>query len=276
MLTIKNPANLRHTLLCAIVAEQNLLIEDINMRRNPPGLKAEESRFLSMIESISNGCKIIVTKGATHMKFYAGLITNNEGIEFTFDCGLHRSIGYYLEYLILLAMFGKNSLSVKLTGITNDNHDNSVDSIQHHLVPLLKEHYEFDNELSIKIIKRGYFPDGGGEVQVSIPTIKKLKKVNLEERGYIKRIRGVCSGSKMSTSILNDVKDKIKNAFLEYLPDVWVYTDFYKGDKAAQCSGYSLSLKAETTTGSILTFDAAYEGESTEEFCKKIVDQFTD
>ena len=56
------------------------------------------------------------------------------------------------------------------------------------------------------------------------------------------------------------MKDQIKNAFLDYLPDVWVYTDFYKGDKAALSSGYSLSLKAETTTGSVFTYDAAFEG----------------
>ena len=75
------------------------------------------------------------------MRFYAGMITNNEGVQFNFDCGLHRSIGYYLEYLILIAIFGKNSLNINLTGITNDNHDNSVDSIQQHLIPLLKEYY---------------------------------------------------------------------------------------------------------------------------------------
>ncbi len=74
------------------------------------------------------------------MRFYAGMITNNKGVQFNFYCGLHRSIGYYLEYLILIAMFCKNYLNINLTGITNDNHDNSVDSIQQHLIPLLKEY----------------------------------------------------------------------------------------------------------------------------------------
>lgn len=55
----------------------------------------------------------------------------------------------------------------------------------------------------MQIIKRGYAPDGGGHIHIVIPTIKKLKRVNLEEKGYIKRIRGVCAGSKISTSILN-------------------------------------------------------------------------
>lgn len=77
MLSRRDPANFRHTLFCAIVAEQNLVIEDINLHRNPPGLKSEESRFLKLIENVSNGAKMIVTKGGMHLRFYPGLITNN-------------------------------------------------------------------------------------------------------------------------------------------------------------------------------------------------------
>ena len=29
------------------------------------------------------------------------------------------------------------------------------------------------------IVKRGYLPEGGGRIHIVIPTIKKLKKVNL-------------------------------------------------------------------------------------------------
>ena len=39
---------------------------------------------------------MIVTKGGMHLRFYPGLITNNESIEIDFDCGTERSIGYYL------------------------------------------------------------------------------------------------------------------------------------------------------------------------------------
>ncbi len=35
-------------------------------------------------------------------------------------------------------MFGKNSLNIRLQGITNDSYDSSVDTIQQHLIPLLK------------------------------------------------------------------------------------------------------------------------------------------
>ena len=86
-----------------------------------------------------------MTKGSTHLNFSPGVITNNDSIELEFDCGVHRCIGYFLEYLFLFAMFGKNALNIRLKGITDNGHDSSVDTIQQHLIPLLKEHYGFDN-----------------------------------------------------------------------------------------------------------------------------------
>lgn len=39
MLVKKNPSNFRHHIFCALVAEQNIVLEDINLNRHPPGLK---------------------------------------------------------------------------------------------------------------------------------------------------------------------------------------------------------------------------------------------
>ena len=37
-----------------------------------------------------------------------------------FDCGYIRSISYFLEYLLIIALFGKSNLAITLKGITND------------------------------------------------------------------------------------------------------------------------------------------------------------
>lgn len=276
MLLKKDPQAFRQQILCAIVAEQNLVLEDINLHHHPPGLLPEESHFLKLVASISNGCKVIVTKGSTLLKFYAGVISNNEGVELHFDCGTTRGIAYYLEYLLLMAMTGKTTLNVHLHGLTNHPQDNSVDSIQNQLIPLLKQHYGLDNELQMRILKRGYLPEAGGHVHVVIPSVRKFPKINLEEKGYVKRVRGTCAGSKISTSILNKVKDKVKARMLEYLPDVWVYSDYYKGDKASLSPGYSLSLQAETTTGATITFDTCFSQGTPEGFADSALDCFLD
>lgn len=96
MIEKKDPRVLRHHLLCSLVAEQPLLLEDINIHHHPPGLLPEESRFLRLIEAITNGTKAMVAKGSTLLKFYPGMVTNNDGLEVHFECGSDRSIAYYL------------------------------------------------------------------------------------------------------------------------------------------------------------------------------------
>jgi RNA 3'-terminal phosphate cyclase-like protein len=128
----------------------------------------------------------------------------------------------------------------------------------------------------MKIISRGYLPNGGGHVHIVIPSIRKFNRINLEEKGYIKRVRGTCAGSKISTSILNEVKDKCKAKLLEYLPDVWIYSDYYKGEKASLSPGYSLTLQAETTTGGTITFDSCFEAGTTEIFATNVLNSFLD
>lgn len=44
------------------------------------------------------------------------------------ECNTQRSVGYYLEALIMLAPFMKNSLRAVLKGVTNDQNDPSVSS----------------------------------------------------------------------------------------------------------------------------------------------------
>lgn len=265
MLHFKNPANLRQVLLCSVLSERPVTAELINQFETPSGLKPCEERFLQLVETVSNGCKLAISKGGNQLRFQPGLVTNNEGVEFDFDCGLDRCISYYLEYLLVIAIFSKSALNVHLQGITNDEYDNSVDSIQQELLPLLKERYGFDNELQMKVLKRGYLPLGGGDVHVIIPSVKSLNKVTLLEKGYVKRIRGVCAGSKISTTFLSRTVNKTREVFNQYLPDVWVFTDYFKGDKSSVSPGYSLSLVAETNTGSLLTADATLENNDPEE-----------
>jgi len=79
-----------------------------------------------LIEKITNGTKVQIDESGTRVKFYPGVITNNDGAEFEFDCGLGRSLSYFIEPLIVLGMYGKTALVCALTGITNDALDVSV------------------------------------------------------------------------------------------------------------------------------------------------------
>lgn len=73
-------------------------------------------KFLRLVERISTGAKIEINKVGTFIKYYPGVLTNNDGVIFEFDCGLQRGISYFLEGILLLCIFGKTSLNLLLKG----------------------------------------------------------------------------------------------------------------------------------------------------------------
>ena len=56
----------------------------------------------------------------------------------THDCPLSRSVGYFLEPLVMLAPFSKRPMNLTLRGITTDDKDLSVDLIRTVTLPHLQ------------------------------------------------------------------------------------------------------------------------------------------
>jgi len=50
----------------------------------------------------------------TKLKYRPGVIIGGKGLEH--DCGVHRGIGYFLEPLILLGLFARAPISIRLKG----------------------------------------------------------------------------------------------------------------------------------------------------------------
>jgi len=240
----------RQRLVCATLSSTPLLIKDIRSNEEKPGLVDYEASLLRLMEKLTNGSKIEIDVTGTSLYYKPGILT---GGTLKHDCGITRSIGYFLEVLILLAPFGKSPLKISLTGITNhnDNFDVSVDTFRTVTIPSLK-HFGIEG-IEFKVTKRGAPPSGGGLVQFSCPTIKSLTPLNLLEPGQIKRVRGIAYTTRASPSIASRMVDIAKGQLLTYIKDVYIYTDHYTGNEAGGSPGYGLTLVAETTTGCMLS-----------------------
>lgn len=71
--------------------------------------------------------------------------------------------------------------------------------------------------------------------------------------------RGVACASKVSPQIINRIVNSARNVLNDYIPDVWIYSDYYKGLKAGNSPGYSVNLIAESTSGSLISADECLE-----------------
>jgi RNA 3'-terminal phosphate cyclase (RTC), insert domain len=102
----------------------------------------------------------------------------------------------------------------------------------------------------MQIKKRGAPPAGGGEIQFVCPIVKQVKTLNFVEPGKIKRIRGIASVSaclKLKSSLRDlshavRVNPQFSNRMIEasrsvlnrYIPDIYLYSDVYKGDESGK------------------------------------------
>ena len=197
MMKLIDPINLRTAIICSTLTERPLIIEHMHEKAEVPGIFDYEVKFLKLIERISNGAKVEISKSGSKVKYFPGIITNNNEVDFEFDCGNMRCLTYFLEPLIVLAIFGKNGLRINLKGLTNDDLDISVDNFMYSTISLVKK-FSPDLDITLKINKRGFKPLGGGDVFFSCSTTKYLKAVDLTDFGKYKKVRGTAFGAKVS------------------------------------------------------------------------------
>ncbi|KAL3813343.1 hypothetical protein ACJIZ3_014611 [Penstemon smallii] len=274
---LKGSQNIRLRLLLSTISTTPVLIEDIRTDSTWPGLRPHEVSFLRLLEKISDDCVVEINETGTKLKYKPGIIMG--GRHLVHDCGTSRSIGYFLEPLIVLGLFGKKPLSIRLRGITNDSKDPSVDTFRAATLPILKQFGVPSDGLQMKIESRGVPPHGGGEIILSIPIIQEnLKAVNWIDEGMVKRIRGVTFSTRVSSQFENTMIHAARGIFNRLLPDVHIYTDHKAGDQAGKSPGYGISLFAETTSGCYISSDTAVsyarmeeEGEMDEEEKKELI-----
>jgi RNA 3'-terminal phosphate cyclase-like protein len=276
MLRYKGAGDFRQRIILSTLSGRPVRIDEIRATDEEVGLRDFEACFLRLVEKVVNGCEVVINETGTAMRYRPGIITGGAVVH---DCGTSRAIGYFLQPLLALAPFAKQPFALTLRGITNDDRDVGVDTLRTVTMPMLR-HFGLADGCSLTINKRGAPPLGGGEIQLTVrprtawwhscpcrppepavgaqvPTVRELTPVDLTEGGRVKRVRGVAYGTKVSPQVANRLVDSSRGVLNHFLPDVWVYTDLYKGKTSGASAGFALTLVAESTTGALLSAEVA-------------------
>jgi RNA 3'-terminal phosphate cyclase-like protein len=248
LLKIKGSNYLRIKIAYSLLLNRPIELSGIRENDVNPGLTEYEISFLKLVEKITNGTNVEISKTGTVIRFYPGVITNNYGDEFEFECDISRSVAYYLEGILPIAMYGKESLNCILYGVTNDNDDISVDSFKSTTCGLIQK-LVIGDTISLDIKRRGVYPIGNGMVRFKCPIVIFMNNFDWLDEGKIKRVRGLAFTSKISASMSTRLVDACRGTFNNFLPDVWISVDNNKDRTQQGSPGYGLSLVAETTEG---------------------------
>lgn len=178
----------------------------INIRANRPerGLKAQHLEAIKALQQMCRAETSPIEIGSTEFWFQPGKIRRGE---YSIDIGTAGSITLLLQALILPSLFAPGKVTFHITGGTCGKWQASVDYLQNLLLPHLQR---FVEKIELKIIKRGYYPAGGGVCTLEISPRFKLKDFSsvaafleelekkvadicLEEQGKLEQIRGVAN-----------------------------------------------------------------------------------
>nr|CCC93208.1 putative RNA 3'-terminal phosphate cyclase-like protein [Trypanosoma congolense IL3000] len=244
MLTFEGSSLFRHHIVCSVLTSKPIRITGIHEDDEPQGIKLAEANFLKFIDRVTSGSKFECTNSNTTLTFFPGMIL---GGTFSHEVPTCRCVTYIAEAAVLLFPYAKFDTRLTLVGSTQSEEDLSVDTLRTVTTRWLQL---FGVDCSVRIIRRGVHPGGGGAVEVQCKALRRLTAAEVTERGRVRRVRGISFGARVAADLLQRAATAAKGVLLNLLPDVYVVTDMdnSKRPHGDQSSGYGVVLVAETTS----------------------------
>ena len=116
-------SNFRYRLLLSVLSQRSVHISEIRSNSENPGIRDHEVSFLRLLERVTNGTVVEINYTGTEVYMRPGLVT---GGSITHQCPDSRAVGWFMEPMLLLGLFGKQELRLTLKGITSSPRDVSV------------------------------------------------------------------------------------------------------------------------------------------------------
>ncbi|XP_076260398.1 RNA 3'-terminal phosphate cyclase [Rhynchophorus ferrugineus] len=236
---------LRVALSLSCLRQVPVRIYNIRAGRPKPGLMEQHLKGVELLRKMCNAHVTGLHPGSCDLTFKPTKIKGG-----FYECFINTagSISLILQVAIPCAIFADCPVKLRITGGTNVDMAPQVDYLTEVFRPVLEK---FGATFDFELVRRGYYPRGGGEVIIKIRPIQHLTGIDLTKFGNIVSINGwsFSSGTLppcVSTRIADGVKETLSN-FKN------INIECYKEDEIiAPHSASGIILVAETDTGCVI------------------------
>jgi len=193
---------IRSAIVLSCITKQSIHLENIRKNRKVPGLRPQHLTAIKILQKITKAKVIGAKLGSTELKFIPG---NIESLELVEDIGTAGSIPLILQVLIPVVAISKKELILTIKGGTDVLWSPSIDYTQH----ILKEAYSrMGIKFSLELSKRGYYPKGGGEINLQVYP-SRVKSISFSER-KTNIVKIICTFSKLPIEKIKKQIEEIK------------------------------------------------------------------
>ncbi|MEM2226804.1 MAG: RNA 3'-terminal phosphate cyclase [Candidatus Bathyarchaeia archaeon] len=246
---------LRSSVALSALLGKPIRITNIRGRRPSPGMKAQHVTAIRALARICGARAEGLELGSRVLEFHPGDIAPDR---FEFKVGTAGSISLVLQAILPVLSLAPSKVAATISGGTDVKWSPPIDYFRFVVIPILSR---MGPRIDLQLIKRGHYPKGGGEVEISVEPADKLNPILIKEFGELVEVRGLshCTGlprhvaerqAKAAEALLRRAIHSPISIDLEWDPH---------GPDRGLGPGSGITLYAKTSSGAIIGADALGE-----------------
>ena len=199
---------LRNSAALAAVTGIPVRITNIRAGRPKPGLTAQHVTALQAVAALADARVEGLQVGSRQVTITPGLL---RGGRFAFDVGTAGSVTLVLQACLPAALRAPAPVEIRLIGGTDVRWSPPLDYFRFVFLPLLAR---MGGQATVEFVRRGYYPQGGGEIRVSVVPAQEFRPLRVEPPGGLRRIRGIAHVGNLPADVAQRMKHAAMRRFV--------------------------------------------------------------
>ncbi|CAH1772764.1 unnamed protein product [Owenia fusiformis] len=264
---------LRNAAALSCLLVKRITVNNVRSSRSNPGLRPQHLMGLKLVAELCGGDLQGGAVGSRTVTLTPG--KRIRAGSYCADTGTAGSICLLLQAALPCLLFGDGPSTLTLKGGTNAQMAPQIDYFTMVFGPIAER---FGVKFDCDIVKRGYYPKGGGEVRITIHPIKQLNAVDMTDLGKVDSISGraFVAGAlpkKVADIMANSARDHLKKRFTNVSVDI---ESVKEAENRAVGTGAGIIVSAKSTNGCIHAGSAlGKKGIPSEDVAKTACDMLT-
>jgi RNA 3'-phosphate cyclase len=172
----------RTAVAAAALTRTPVRLSRIRAGRARPGLAAQHLAAVRAVGELCGADTTAIALGATELDFYPGALRAGR---YDWDVGTAGSITLVLQAVLPLAIACGGAVHLRITGGTDVRAAPPLDYFLQVFLPLLGR---MGAHIRTSILRRGYYPRGGGIVELEVSPAQGLRPLCIESPGALQAI----------------------------------------------------------------------------------------
>jgi RNA 3'-terminal phosphate cyclase (ATP) len=173
---------LRTSLALSLVTGKPFRIEKIRANRSRPGVMRQHVTAVEAACAIGGAECEELAVGASELTFVPGKVKPGEH---RFAVGTAGSTSLVLQTILPPLILADGPSSLVLEGGTHNIHAPPFDFLERVFLPILNR---MGPRISARLVRPGFYPAGGGRIEVEIAPFPRLARLDLDERGELRSV----------------------------------------------------------------------------------------